>query len=403
MANICIVTPGSLGSNPRVVKEADALAAAGHNVHVIATRVLDQIDARDAEILAGAAWSAERVDLRGAMPRKAYRLLQMIARPWHAVTGLGAAHAYSLFHSALAQALRHRTADLYIAHYDAALSAVGEAARRAGTRYAFDAEDFHPGDLPQTPQHARDNRLITAIEARWLPGCAYTTAASPGIAEAYARTYSITAPQVVLNVFPRDQAPGVATPTGTAGPSLYWFSQTIGPDRGLECAVRAIALSERRPDLYLRGILAAGYGETLKSLAAEYGVSGQLHILAPEPASEMARLAATYDLGLVAETGNTPNHQIALSNKQFTYLLAGVPVLMSDTPGHRAFAAEIPGAARLFPVDDATALAEAIDGLLADPAALARARATAFTFGQTRFNWDTEQTLLTSLVTRVLA
>ena len=46
MARICIVTPGALGSNPRVVKEADALVRAGHDVHVIATRSLAVVDAQ---------------------------------------------------------------------------------------------------------------------------------------------------------------------------------------------------------------------------------------------------------------------------------------------------------------------------------------------------------------------
>src|SRR5437868_48615 len=105
MARICIVTPGHLSTNPRVVKEAQALAV---------------------------------------------------------------------------------KADLYIAHYDAALWAARAAARRHGGLYAFDAEDFHPGDLEDRPEHTFANTLIHTLEAECLPGCAYMTAASPGIADAYA-------------------------------------------------------------------------------------------------------------------------------------------------------------------------------------------------------------------------
>ena len=77
--------------------------------------------------------------------------------------------------------------------------------------------------------------MISLIESRWLPGCAYMTAVSPGIADAYVENYGVAQPHVVLNVFPKSHAPSGATPRGTArpGPSLYWFSQTIGPDRGL--------------------------------------------------------------------------------------------------------------------------------------------------------------------------
>ena len=53
---ICVLTPGPLGSDPRVVKEADALAEAGHQVTVIATRTLDQVDRLDEVVLANATW-----------------------------------------------------------------------------------------------------------------------------------------------------------------------------------------------------------------------------------------------------------------------------------------------------------------------------------------------------------
>src|SRR5262245_38024012 len=41
MPRIAIVTPGQIGSNPRVVKEAEALHEAGYTTTVIATRALD--------------------------------------------------------------------------------------------------------------------------------------------------------------------------------------------------------------------------------------------------------------------------------------------------------------------------------------------------------------------------
>ena len=140
-------------------------------------------------------------------------------------------------------------ADLYIAHYPAALPAAAKSAARHGAHYAFDAEDFHLGDLPDLPEHERERRQLRAIEGAYLPGAAYVTASSPGIADAYARAYGIKRPAVVLNVFPLSRAPASTTPRGTAepGPSLYWFSQTIGPDRGLETAVAAIGRARSRP------------------------------------------------------------------------------------------------------------------------------------------------------------
>ncbi|MDB5451806.1 MAG: hypothetical protein JWO33_384 [Caulobacteraceae bacterium] len=384
-----------------MVKEAEALAEVGHQVRVISTRSLELVDRRDDEILASASWSSTRIDLRRGRMRRKLRStwlagLQRLAGPME--------FAYAPAVTELVGHARAHPADLYIAHYVAALPAVARAARTHGGRFAYDAEDFHLGDPPEDRGFDRERAAIRAIEGRYLDDCAYMTAASPGIADAYAQAYGVARPTVVLNVFPRSQGVAAPTPRGDAepGPSIYWFSQTLGPDRGLECAVKAIALARSRPHLYLRGDPTPGYVDHLAALGRSVGVPERLHFLEPEPPSKMAELASAYDLGLVAETGFTPNHRIALSNKQFTYLLAGVPALLSDTPGHCAIAEQAEGAAFLFRSEDAGSLAEQVDRLLGDPEALAQARRRAFELGRTRFNWEIEKATLLDCVSRAL-
>jgi glycosyltransferase involved in cell wall biosynthesis len=304
----------------------------------------------------------------------------------------------------LVKAARSIRADLYVAHYVAALPAAAQAARLHGTRYAFDAEDFHLGDPPDGPEFDGVRRHTRAIESAYLPGAAYVTAASPGIAEAYASAYGIPAPTVVLNVFPRSHAPAAPTARGSAapGPSVYWFSQTIGGDRGLECAARAVGLARSRPHLYLRGNPEAGFVDRLRSVAAGAGGEERIHLLPPEPPSEMERLASRYDLGFAGETGATANHRIALANKLFTYILAGIPVVASDIPAHRWLARRAGPAMSLHPVGSAEGLAAAIDGFLAEGGAvLARARAHAYALGQQSLNWDVEKALLIRKVEEV--
>ena len=177
--------------------------------------------------------------------------------------------------SDLVAAAKHVPADLYIAHYPAALPAAALAAQQHRTSYAFDAEDFHLGDLPDEPIYDVQRQRLQIIERLYLPGCAYMTAASPGIADAYVKAYATTRPTVVLNAFPKDCAPCSSTSRGAAvpGPSIYWFSQTIGPDRGLECAVRAIGQMALRPYLYLRGTPAVGFIDRLAKNCRRHGSS----------------------------------------------------------------------------------------------------------------------------------
>jgi glycosyltransferase involved in cell wall biosynthesis len=405
---ICIVSPGALASNPRVVKEASALAESGHEVTAIAVRTLDFVDRGDEVLLANAAWHAKRLDFRQrGTGWRMCRVAQLLEEMAFSATGFGrfADRSISPFTPRLISAATAVAADLYIAHYPAALPAAVIAAQMHRARYAYDAEDFHLGDWPDTLQYEPQRRLLRAVEGRHLPNCAYITAASPGIADAYAGAYDIVRPTVVLNVFPRAEAPAAPTAAGTVAPgsSIYWFSQTIGPDRGLEVAVLAIGRARTRPHLYLRGSPAAGFVERLRSIASSVNAADRLHILASESPREMVRLASGYDVGLSSETGHTLNRRIALNNKLFTSILAGLPVLLSDIPAHRDFAAEAGSAVRLYAVDSTEALAAAMDILLGDPSMLADARRAAFRLAQTRFNWEIEKTTLLDRVAAALA
>jgi glycosyltransferase involved in cell wall biosynthesis len=102
---------------------------------------------------------------------------------------------------------------------------------------------------------------------------------------------------------------------------------------------------------------------------------------------------------LVAETCYTENRRIALTNKLFSFLLAGLPVVASDTPAHRALA-DTCGAIVLYPVDSSAELAKAFDDLLLNPEALRRARSESWAAGQDRYNWDLEQKKLIHAVSR---
>ncbi len=345
---ICLISPGHLATNPRLVKEADALSQAGHEVTVIAADYLSWARRAD-RAFESRAWRIAPPVRFGPDAPIDRRLLQFarhrLGRAMFRVGLRGQRVLTAASHLAapdLAAAAAEIDADLYVAHYIAALPAAAMAARKRRARYAFDAEDFHLGEREPGSGQEQEQRLIQAVERSWLSGCAYVTAASPGIADAYAQSYDIPRPTVVLNLFPRALAPERATAKGSSPlrPSLYWFSQTIGPNRGLEAAVRAIALARSRPYLFLRGAPAQGFISRLTALAEQEGVADRLHILPPEPPDAMARLAGEFDVGLAAESGHTANRRIALTNKMFTYLLAGIPTAASDIEAHRAIAEE---------------------------------------------------------------
>ena len=113
----------------------------------------------------------------------------------------------------------------------------------------------------------------------------------------------------ILNVFPLSQAPsGPPADRNGRALSVYWFSQTIGPGRGLEFFIKAMGKMRSRVTLSVRGSDFLGYSAKLKTLAAEVGVTDALSFLPSAPPDEMARLAAQHDIGLAFELNAPPNH-----------------------------------------------------------------------------------------------
>jgi len=56
MAKICLLTPTQPSVNPRIVKEADALAEAGHQVHVLCGHTIAWADESDILLLQKRNW-----------------------------------------------------------------------------------------------------------------------------------------------------------------------------------------------------------------------------------------------------------------------------------------------------------------------------------------------------------
>ena len=404
---ICLVTSAPVGSNPRLVKEADALHGAGAQVRVVAADAtnLAVVRERNEHVLRGVLWSFEAVPVGRSVAR---RIRAAVRRSAHAFWAVGfrtlavAERGLEPLIGPIARTAARNPADLYIAHNLAALPAAAAAARRHGAQLGFDAEDFHSGQLGPDDRPMRD--ITRRVEREYVPRCTHLTAASPGIAAEYARLCAVPTPTTVLNVFPRAMAPEAPTQTGERdeGPSLYWFSQTIGPGRGLEQVIAALGYTRSRPRLVLQGSLSEDYRQSLKRCAQTHGVADRVRFLSPAPPSELARICARHDLGLATEVADCTNHDVCLSNKIFTYPLAGVPVLASSTSAQAALAAQWPEWLWALELSDTRGWAEQIDALLLSPARLAHARAAAWRAGQERLNWECESRIFLGAVAAAL-
>lgn len=409
---ICIVGLGSISQNPRVVKEADALAAAGHDVVVLFLQHLEWARAMDRQILQRAKWRADTVEVfassRGRLRRRLsalqLRLFLLICR-W--TTRFPVAElAYSRYFFPLLQRAIRQRSDLYIGHYTGSLPVVALAAGWTGAKFAFDFEDFHRGQDYPVQTESLSTRLIATLEDRYLPLAEFITAASWGIAEEVAKTTGLEAPATVLNVFPwsdRANLPASKPQSPNAILSLYWFSQIVSLDRGLQDAIEAMALMRERAELHIRGAGLNNSIEDLLRLARQKRISERIYFHAIVPPEELLATAAEHDVGLCLEVPASPNKDVVISNKIFLYMLAGLAIVASRTRGQSDVLNATPEVGAIYDSGDVHGLAAILDRYAADRTLLARTKAAALAAARERWNWERESRLVVGAVDRLFS
>lgn len=406
-ARVCLLSPGQPSTNPRLVKEADALSEAGYEVQALcgiwAPWALD----RDRELLQKRVWKCRYVGGDAGTDAVRYywtrirhaAVRRLVPSAWEGecwmLWGLSRVSP-ELRRSALSQ-----RADLYLAHYPGALVAAAEAARHNRGCLGFDLEDLYSGG---DQCDSRGLAWVRQCERHYLHRCHFLTAASPGIGQAYRRRYGVTEPVCILNVFPLGMRPERFPERLASGPlTLYWFSQTIGAQRGLESVIEAMALADAPTQLHLRGTWQPGYRSRLYALAQARGlVPEQLKWHHPAPPDEMVRVASEFDVGLAVEPGRDENNRLTASNKIFTYLLAGNAVAATRTPGQELVCRQLGEAAFRYRVDHPEELAKQLEHWHRDPRDLNRARRKAWEMGEERFNWECEKPRFLNLVKQTL-
>lgn len=407
MRTVCLITPNHIATNPRLVKEAQALQAAGYRVHLLFTQESTYSSRLDQQLLnANPEWAYTRLDWTGRdkrskLNRAVYGLAQKVARKiffrWRLPRIAYAAINRNFFWQ-LAQAKKIDAA-LYIAHNLGALPVAVLAAENRKAIAGFDAEDFHRHEASDDVGHP-EVQLKATVENHCIPSVRHFTAASPMIGDAYRQLFPTATPVVVLNVF-SPPAPVRQQPDASAPLKLFWFSQTVGANRGLQDVFRAMR------HLHSKAIVLDIYGVVPESVRMEFAalLAGLSFPTPPAiafkgtiPPDDLMDAAAGYDIGLAIEPGFSVNNRIALSNKIFTYLCGGTAILFSDTPAQQAFYAQHPNVGFLYHAGDDQGLANQISRYWADRQLLQEHQQNSARLFASRLNWHKEQEIFLGCV-----
>jgi glycosyltransferase involved in cell wall biosynthesis len=292
--------------------------------------------------------------------------------------------------SALRQSARKRSADLFIAHSEAALVVADELVS-AGKCVGIDMEDWFSEDLLPEVRRSRPTAYLGRLERSVLLNARHSTCTSRAMSEALAREFGCKPPVVIYNAFPwadRKGMDGLSKDRREPGvPSIHWYSQTLGPARGLEDLLAALPMIAVPVQIHLRGRPAAGFPEWL---AARVSPALRSRIYQHDLVSndDLLSRIAEHDIGFAGEMPFCRSRDLTVTNKILQYLLAGLAVVASDTAGQREVASHAAGAVNLYPSGDSVSLASAIDRVLASANVLAAAKAASLRAAEERFSWE---------------
>ncbi len=386
--DVCLISTTPTADDPRVRRQGQALAAAGYAVTAVGV---------------GAAVSPAPgfpVVTVTAPPRSLRRRLTTAARIAGSAVGMGTHESRLLrdgVHDALLGAAVASGARLHLANDWSTLPVAAAAARATGGRYAFDAHELALEEHPDS----RAWRLLTRpavreVQARHVPGAAFVTTVSEGIADHLRAEYLLPRrPSVVRNVPVYEAHPFRAT-----GPEVSVLYQgLICRGRNLGALIESTDAWPASHRLVVRGPGSAADLAHYRELARAGGRDARVTIEAAVPPDRMVAEAARHDVGVMPLVGTTAHNRAALPNKLFEYTMAGLALCFGDVPEARA-AIETAGNGVVIAGDgNPGAIAEAVSLLTRDRIDECKRRSLA---AARDWSWDRESAVLTALVSDVI-
>ena len=254
-----------------MVKEADALAEAGHQVEVLGMNSLPHLVKEDQELVEDRKWKYMAVpgplDPLNKRRTFRYRLGRRLANELAARTGIQTEAQLGGWRKDILREALARKADLTVAHSASTLWVARELMKRV-RKVAVDFEDWFSREHEKAPWHP--SKVIAKLEKEVLAGSSHATCTSEAMAEAIREAYG-QKPEVIYNVFPMVNAPQPAPDPGPEGPKVLWISQALGPGRGLELLADALGFCEPVFTVTLVGNSQGNYQEELEKRIPRYG------------------------------------------------------------------------------------------------------------------------------------
>ncbi len=399
---IVLLTASHLSSCPRLLKEADLLYKNGAEIHIVYLNSLSLVEEVDDAIRSkNSNWNFHPIYWKGNKSNSRKVLVSKLLYKLNKFLLFNSDYIQSTSKVLIDAALKIK-ADLYIAHHPSLLPAAAKAAKKYNAKFIYDIEDAFPfvegGRFLSNP-----DTVVFNIENKYINNASLITTASPLYTTLYKSLYQLKLEPIdLLNVFNVKENGSIIYKDrkDLSKTSLYWFSQTVGLNRGLQDIFNAVnELDSTIYELHIRGNCSEEVKQNLLNLikSPQHLQNIYFHELVSNDELEIRN--AEHDIGLALEIPITLNRELCISNKILDYISKGLMVIATNTKGHEYILTELNANQYLYNPGDSAELASIINDLISDKGELETLKANCLELATSKYNWDTHsQTWLKGVV-----
>ena len=397
---ILIATASHLSSCPRLIKEAQLLTKQGYKVIVVYLESIPRISILDQNIqVNNPEWEFVSIKWGNAIDNIISKLTYRIFKFFNQQS----VYIQSTSKVLITTILNFK-ADLYIAHHPSVLVAVALAAKLHKAKYSYDIEDAFPyvedGRFLDNP-----DKTILEIEKEYIPNTAFTTSASPLYSDLYLKNYNLKSKPIdLLNVFDiNTNEVKYIDRKDLKKVSLYWYSQTVGLNRGLQDLFTAVnELPINSFELHIRGNCEISVRENLISLIMVREHIPNIFFHDSVSIEELEERNKEHDIGFAIEVNSSLNKDMCISNKIFDYLRSGLMLVATNTRGHQYVINDLQNESIVYSPGDTITLSNELNKLIANPEQIKQAKTKSLQLAQEKYNWTNHSNELVNRITQVL-
>jgi len=301
----------------------------------------------------------------------------------------------------LTRVLSQQAADVYHAHDCNVLLECTRAAEHNGSMLVYDSHELWL-DLHINKNHTAQYRVDawTKTEAECAPKADLVITVCECIAKRLQEMYALRElPTVIYNCSPLREymhmdylrEKYLHTPKERR---IILYQGVIQVGRGLE---KLVELAHLMPEYDFVIIGPVNSKELEAELRKQSRDISNVYILPPVGHDELWKITCSADFGYVCTEPYCDSYRFSMTNKMFAYLVAGIPLIANDLPGHREMLEKCPEGAEpaiIVPMDDPEQVAAQVRAVAGDDGRYEKMARDSYAAARDVFNREREHAKL---------